>query len=248
MHHDPIGIDVVLSPHPDDAVLSTWSVLTGDRPAVVVNVCTAVPPTGTRGSFDAVFGVDDSAELMRTRLAEDEHALAMVGAAPRNLGFLDHQYRGSDLSPDEVTSAIEEIDVGAAALFAPAGIGGHADHLAVRAAALELATGLPIPLRLYAELPYAVRAGWPSWVTGRSARPHLVPEARWEAGLDSLPVPPGALRPCPIALSADEVEGKLRALRTYRTQFEVLNGGPIGLLTNAEVINFELHWEVALTG
>ena len=91
--------------------------------------------------------------------------------------------------------------------------------MAARDAAL--ATGMPVTL--YADLPYAARVGWPAWVTGAAPRQHWVPEARWELFLADVP---GRLRARAIALDAAQLAAKERAVRTYATQFEVLNGGP----------------------
>src|SRR5213075_2833374 len=49
---------VILSPHPDDAVLGCWSVLEGaDAPVHVVNVFAEIPSAGTRGGWDNECGV-----------------------------------------------------------------------------------------------------------------------------------------------------------------------------------------------
>jgi LmbE family N-acetylglucosaminyl deacetylase len=248
MQHDPSGGTVILSPHLDDAVLSAWSALSSEREAVVVNVCTGVPPDGTLGPFDAVFGASDSAELMRRRLAEDAAAMALTGCTAHNLGFLEDQYREAPLEAGAVGDALTAAAPRGAALWAPAGIGGHPDHHVVRTVALELARSGDVPLRLYADLPYAVRAGWPHWVTGDDPRPHLVPEARWQTDLASLALPDEALTPCPVRLRPAEVDRKLRALRSYETQFEVLNAGPLGRLTTPHIIGYELSWEVTLDG
>ncbi len=114
-------------------------------------------------------------------------------------------------------------------------LGGHVDHLACRDAALS--TGLPVTL--YADLPYAIRAGWPAWVTGRPPRPHLVPEERWEEYLPAIDLTPRAVR-----LPPEEVALRERALRAYATQFDALNGGPLGLLVHPEIQGFEVHWDV----
>src|ERR1700689_2859366 len=41
---DPSAPALVLSPHPDDAVLDCWSLLAGDRDVIVVNLFTGLPP------------------------------------------------------------------------------------------------------------------------------------------------------------------------------------------------------------
>jgi LmbE family N-acetylglucosaminyl deacetylase len=223
---------LIISPHLDDAVLSAWCDLPG---AVVANLCTAVPPAGVVGDFDRTKGADDGAAFMTARLAEDRAALRMAEVGSRlDLGFLDGQYRDGSLDPDAIRAALPPAE----AILAPAGLGGHPDHLAAREAAL--ATGVPVTL--YADLPYAARVGWPAWVTGEAPRPHHVPEARWELFLAAVP---GRLRPRALALDAGRREAKERALRTYATQFEILNGGPVNRLLNPAVLGFEVRWDVS---
>ena len=234
---------VVLSPHLDDAALSTWSVLTSPGEVVVLTVCSAVPEPGTLGTFDPLFGVDDSAQFMELRLAEDAVALAAAGRTSLPLGFLDHQYREGPLPVVEVAAAIRESVARGSRLVAPAAIGLHPDHLAVRAAAFELARH-GVPLSLYADLPYAARMGWPHWVTGARPRPYLVPEALWRDALDSMQTPHDRLAPRPVCLTDRGMKGKLSALEAYRSQFEALNQGPVALLANPEILRFELYWEV----
>lgn len=223
---------LIVSPHLDDAVLSAWCDLPG---AVVANLCTAIPPPGVVGDFDRTKGAADGADFMARRLAEDRAALALAGVGSRlDLGFLDAQYRDAPLDPDEIRAALPPAE----RILAPAGLGGHPDHVAAREAAL--ATGARVTL--YADLPYAARVGWPPWVTGDAARPHHVPQARWELFLAGIP---GSLSPRALALDASQRAAKERALRTYATQFEVLNGGPVNRLLNPAVLGFEVRWDVS---
>jgi LmbE family N-acetylglucosaminyl deacetylase len=219
----------VLSPHLDDAVLSAFSAL----PARVVNVCTGLPPAGTLTSWDRVCGARDSRAHMEERLEEDRAALAIAGVAePLSLGFLDVQYRTGPLDADELRRAVEAAAADAAEVWAPAGIGDHRDHLQVRDAAIALG----LPLRLYAELPYAVKFGWPAWVTGEEADPNLVPDGGWS-------LPDGAGEPTIHRLSEDRLQLKLQALRRYRTQFSALSRGKLGHIAHPSVIGFEVSWE-----
>ncbi len=237
------GPTVILSPHPDDAVLSAWKVLSSSADAQVLTVCTAVPDAGTVGSFDPLFGVSDSAAFMELRLGEDAEALASIRRTGTALGFLDHQYRDSPLPVGELGAAISGAVDQAARLVAPAAIGGHPDHVAVRSAAFELSRG-GVPLSLFADLPYAARMGWPHWVTGREPRPYLMPEVLWHEAMKSMPVPADHLKARPARLTAGVMAAKLAAVRAYRTQFDALNLGPVGFLTNPEILGFELYWNV----
>jgi hypothetical protein len=48
----------------------------------------------------------------------------------------------------------------------------------------------------------------------------------------------------PIALDREQQAAKEAAIRCYRTQFETLNGGPVGRLCQPAVLGFELRWDV----
>lgn len=169
----------------------------------------------------------------------------MAGRAGIYLPFLDGQYREVDPGRGALATALSEAVPAASTLHAPAGIGGHADHLLVRDLALDLSHSLQLPLTLYAELPYAARFGWPSWVTGAPADPRVVVDVDWELCLESAPVPRAALSSRVRRLDADERRAKLAAMRRYRTQFPLLNQGPIGLLEHPLVLSWEVSWSVA---
>jgi LmbE family N-acetylglucosaminyl deacetylase len=235
---------IVLSPHPDDAVLSAWTTLRAAADVRVIDVCTAVPADGVLGRFDPAFGVTESAPLMRERLLEDAEALAIAGRAATHLDFLDDQYRDVPLDAHALRDALAT-SIGAAEwLCAPAGIGVHPDHVVVRDVALTVAAERDIDVHLYAELPYAVNWGWPGWVTGIPPRPHLVPDARWRDDLRGLHFAYDDLSADVVRLDDDEVARKTRALECYRTQFEALNAGPLDRLRHPEIIRFELRWRV----
>jgi LmbE family N-acetylglucosaminyl deacetylase len=224
----------VLSPHLDDAVLSAWSALRGEAPVTVVNVFTGLPPAGAAAPWDALTGATDSRARMRERIAEDRAALAIAGVEARSLGLLDAHYRAEPLDSDALREAIASAVDGAAALWAPAGIGGHVDHVGVRDAALALG----IPWRMYADLPYAVKFGWPAWVTGEPEDPNLAIDADWRRWL-----PPGLeLEPTVHRLPPPEAELKLRAMRTYATQYAGLTRGSLDHLAHPLVLGYEVSW------
>ena len=248
MRLNTAGPVVVLSPHLDDALFSLWSVVTGREDVLVVNVCTGIPPPGPVPWWDRVTGATDSAELMRLRLAEDREALALAGREPVGLGLLDAHYGGSSVTASEVARRTAALVKEASSLYAPAGLGGHADHRATREAAFRLVEGSGIPVRLYADFPYAVRFGWPHWVSGETRELYRTPDAEWEMWLADVPCGPARLRPRVRRLSDAEVGERLSAMRLYQTQFAATNGGPIGRLESSYVLRFEVIWEVSVDG
>ena len=226
----------VLSPHLDDAVFSCWHVLAGAGGVRVVNVFSGVPAEGTPvPRWDRITGALDSAERVRERLAEDREALALAGREAVCLDFVEQQYGVAHPSVEELTSAFRGL--AADVLIAPAGIGGHAGHLVVRGAALELASEGQ-ECRFYADLPYATEFGWPAWVTGEEAVPYRDVDAAWRADAD--PLLEAGYRP-EVMLLPDEVQrSKLDAMRCYRSQLTALDGGPQQRLTHPELLRYEV--------
>lgn len=235
---------VVVSPHLDDAVLSTWSFLR--QPAAVdvgvVVLFAGLPAAGTTGAFDPIFGATDSRALVEQRRAEDREALAAAGRDPVHLDLLDVQYRTEPLVADEVEAALAPHASGATTIVIPAGIGRHEDHVLARDAGAAIARRTGARLVRYADLPYAANMGWPAWVTGADPDPTLVPDALWGALLDE--VDTGAAGRVAQVARFDEAErtAKLDALRCYRSQFAALDGGAVGRLTNPAVSAFEVCW------
>src|SRR5690242_15664601 len=97
MTHAPRPQCVVLSPHPDDAVLSTWHALVAGRDVRVVTVFDGVPRRGFVTSLDRARGAVESAALMRQRRDDDRAALALAGRRPIHGDLLDVDYRAFQL-------------------------------------------------------------------------------------------------------------------------------------------------------
>ena len=238
---------VVLSPHLDDAVIDCWSVLSSPASVTVVNVFAGVPSRDSLVHWDRLCGADRSAVFVECRLAEDREALQLVGREPVNLPLLAKSYRRPHQAPTfrrldaALTRELQEVSL----VYAPAVLGTvHPDHLLVRSYALALARS-GVPVQLYADLPYAVTFGWPHWVTEESPDPHLDVDVHWQATAARLPSVGERERAHVVRLSSKQAQTKLAAIRTYRTQFPMLNRGPIGLLTNPKIHGFEVFWPLA---
>jgi LmbE family N-acetylglucosaminyl deacetylase len=147
---------VVLSPHLDDAVLSLGALLArligaGHR-VQVWTAFTAGPDPATLPGRLRVFGD------YRVRIAEDDRALDLLGAGRRRLGLPERLWRdprpaglsGVFRTPptqagfSELPTLVELIGQAladpAVRLYAPLGIGHHADHVEVALAAFRAAT------------------------------------------------------------------------------------------------------------
>ena len=228
---------MILSPHFDDAVLSCWTVLQ-EGPATVVNVFAEPPPPGVEPSaWDRTTGARDACEHALDRRREDAEVLGALGAAQVNLPFRSGDYRPREQDTGPLLKAIRPHVAGARAVFAPAGIGRHPEHFAVRAAAVALhERGTPVIL--YAELPYCCHYGWPHWVTGEEPERHLDLVYDWERSLRRGEVSLAAESARTTSLSREEQERKLAAVQGYRTQWP----GMARLLSHDDALGYELFW------
>jgi hypothetical protein len=243
LHVDPAAPELVLSPHWDDAVLDCWSLLAGERRLRVVNLFAGVPAPGTHGVWEEIMGVSDSAARTRERIAEDARALALAGREPCNLPLLDDRYRrptGSVLDLNDLDRALTAEVQSASHVYVPAGIGAHPDHLlARRYGRMLLRHGMPVTL--YAELPYCIFHGWPSWVDGREPAPNRNVDAYWQSFLRDVPEMPALHSAAVERLDDATASTKCKALQCYETS---LNYGARRLLETPEFHRFEVRWEL----
>jgi LmbE family N-acetylglucosaminyl deacetylase len=230
---------VILSPHLDDAVLSCWSVLTADEDVAVLNVFTGAPEAGSGARWwDRMTGAADSAERMRERLDEDRTALALAGREARGLGLLEAQYREANKTPDVFGSISSALPPGCA-VFAPAAMGDHADHVLVRDAGLALCRA-EVPVTLYADLPHAIARGWPTWVAGAAGVPGV--DMEWELSLHGARLNGHATEARIHRLDADSLAHKIEALRAYVSQFPGLDAMAFRPLLNPGTLPYEVFW------
>lgn len=244
---DPAGPTVILSPHLDDAVLSAFTMLDGPGEVLVVNVCDGVPPLGRASDWVRLCGGSDDAEQMRLRHSEDRAALATAGRTAIGLGLLETDERPPEATAEAIAERLSSAVPAAAGLVAPVGMGSHLDHLATRDAALTIAAAAgALGLELYADIPYALRAGWPPPISGAAPDPHLDPGVPWERALRRVPVARERLVQVVTRLDATARERKRRALDCYASQLAALAGGPHRRFDD-DVLAFEVRWQVTPT-
>ncbi len=205
---------VVLSTHFDDAVLSCYSVL--GSATTVVTVLAGVPREGVLGEWDEEGGATTSRERVLERREEDRQALALSGSSYLHLDFHEEQHVGAANSPTiaNLAEGLRPIVGPADLVYAPAGILNN-EHKWVRDAALALR---PDAI-LYADLPYALKAGF-------------------ELSAD---VPPAGRTPRDLYLDAELAAEKIRAFECYRTQIDQLVDA-FGPFVNAEGLGREVFW------
>jgi hypothetical protein len=239
---------VLLSPHWDDAVLDCWSVLAGDGELRVMNVFAGFPPPGRLTLWDAITGAEDSAERARERAAEDAVALASAGHEPLSLPFLDTQYRRSGPPTlRDIDDAVSAHAGAASRVYVPAGLGSHPDHLLARRYGRMLRRA-GMPVTLYADLPYCVLHGWPDWVDGREPDSYRHVDAFWLSFLEDVPEMPPLRSADVVRLEPAAAAAKLRAMRSYETQFSALSYGATEMLADPAIHGLEVRWELLAPG
>jgi LmbE family N-acetylglucosaminyl deacetylase len=223
-------LNLILSPHFDDAVLSLGGCIAkSPERAVIVTVFAGTPTDEVAGRWDRLSGFAGAADAMRARSQENDAALAVLGVPPgqiRNLAHLDAQYRRLDGTPPvDLRSVIAE-DIrqvvhdygGRVNLLAPASAW-HPDHQIVTEAALDLCKGggcSQAELFLYQDQPYAYlelrRTSLIPLRFVQFARLANIVRERFGFGLEA-----GLL-----GLEEAQIAKKSSALKQYKSQFPVI--------------------------
>lgn len=181
-------MNVVVSPHLDDAVLSYGGALAAaDTPTTVVTVFAGMPPAWSWPTpFDNSCGFPDSQTAVWCRRLEDFHACSALGAWPQHLEYLDGQY-GLPRSELLIAMRLRDLFNDADEIAVPLGLL-HPDHRLVASICQAILHDSPRrSFVVYADLPGAAlepthipgalrgweRAGW-----------SLVP-VEWEVDLES---------------------------------------------------------------
>ena len=146
---------VVISPHLDDAVFACGALLAAHPGATVLSIFAGDPPADqplTPWDRDCGFAPGD--DVMAMRRAEDAEALALLGATPLWLDFLDAQY-GATPSVETLASALRMsiAQIAPDTLFIPLGLF-HSDHVLTHRAALQALTGLRVVCYAYEDALY----------------------------------------------------------------------------------------------
>ena len=167
-------INIIISPHLDDAVFSLGGLISKENTkTTIINVFSKVPEKPLFTFWDRMCGFTNSTKAMDTRLREDKLALFGLGI-PENsikyLSYLDKQYRKDikkyqkefklKISCD-IEESIKDLLPNNIRLFIPMNAL-HKDHRLVRDIGIELYKKLyqdknNISLYLYQDMPYTFR-------------------------------------------------------------------------------------------
>jgi len=238
---------VAVSPHLDDAALSASAAL-GRGGATVVTIFTALPPQDRPVTWwDRLTGATSSLERQRERLAEDVAAMRLLSARGVHLDEPEALYRDGDPDLCLAVARLTEILGAADEVWLPSAIGGHRDHMLARDAGLRAAVAAGrSEVVLYADFPYVIAYGWPSWVSGGPNRGYL-DAGFWLADqLSSAALDPGDLTPVVTRLSPAQRAVKAELIAAYRSQAPALRLAPPALAADPSKLDYELSWRMAL--
>ncbi len=239
-------MNIILSPHFDDAVLSLGGLLAQEgSDTLVATFFTSTPQTPLIRKWDTMCGFADSDQAMRERTEENRRALDFFGVTDdriRNYPHLDAQYRlvrGAPVPPEpeldasiekEISALLEESATEPVKVFIP-GFGMHDDHAVVKRAALAAAQSLPaehtIAFFFYQELPYAgeilgntYSRSLKDFLMGKKPEPFNSALLEHAITQGAYPVSPGI-----IPLTRANMEKKLAGIACYASQVTHLGGG-----------------------
>ncbi len=202
---------IYISPHLDDAVLSCGGLIyeqvQSGMPVSLWTICAGEPPPGELSPLAQVchfqWGTTGGPETVSLRIREDRAAAALLGAQSDYFAIPDCIYRrgpqGDLLYTEDVfgprhpaevdldrqiTAALAERLRPDDTLVCPLSIGGHVDHVLVRAAVENLHR----PLVYYADIPYLLKQpdAPETAACGMTARLYPVGAPgleRWQAGI-----------------------------------------------------------------
>jgi LmbE family N-acetylglucosaminyl deacetylase len=217
---------VVVSPHCDDAPLSTYASVLTRHAATVIAVFDGVPDEGVQGEWDALTSDQASSEIAIIRVIEDADACHSLNVDRVSLSYLDAQYGPEAIDVEALAvSIVEAAPPGVTDMSIPAAIGSHPDHVAARDAGLLAGRQLGARVWLHGDLPYGVsQAEWPT--------PPIDLDPSWSVG-----------EPVVVELDDETQQQKLELLRHYKTQFDLLDG-PERFLTGPGNMAHEVLWPV----
>jgi LmbE family N-acetylglucosaminyl deacetylase len=223
----------VVSPHLDDAVMGCGQLLASHPGATVITVFAGVPPSyPVPGWWSRLGGFGPGDDVMGARRAEDESALASLGATPLWLDFLESMFAGDDPPPaaadvaDGLAAALAELDP--TLVLVPLGLANPEHTLTHDAALLVRQRGLG--------------ARDPAWI------------AYQELGYDAVPgllawriatLFKAAVWPTPVAMPTDPGhERKRAALARYESQVRALDAD-WDLARRLDAPAVEHYWRLA---
>ncbi|MSR78653.1 MAG: hypothetical protein EXS59_00700 [Candidatus Taylorbacteria bacterium] len=217
------GINLILSPHLDDATLSLGGFMAESKtPVVVVTFFAGKPQTAVNSGWDKISGFIDSDEAVTSRIEENIKALKQEGAHPLNLGYIDFQYESDKeasyrqknilLIEHDIETILREFrNSKQLSIYGPSEFGSkitHPDHKLLHDAFTNVAKrvriGDKIHFYFYEDFPYVKRYELSNNISLKSFL------ERENEGV--------SLKEWPIEIPTSSLDKKVDAINTYESQ------------------------------
>lgn len=220
----PLDRLLVVSPHLDDGVFACGQLLAAHPGSTVLTVFAGAPADeDMRTEWDQRCGFRSSRDAIDTRRKEDREALALLGARPVWLSFIDSQYRATPTAEDIAAALIACLEALASeAVLVPMGLF-HSDHTLVHEACLQAVHARPE--RLWLAYEDALYRRIPGLLQQRLL-------ALAQAGICATPAFPPHSGP---------LTDKQRAVMAYASQLRAF-----GKHGYSDVLASEHYWQLAL--
>ncbi len=217
-------VNIILSPHYDDAVLSLGGFITKNKasePIIVATFFTGAPTVATSTAWDIASGFKDSTEAVKARIAENARALNGKNITLVDYGYLDNQYRNqsddSDLLAQNISKDIQALiasQAGNVNVYGPADFGSgitHPDHKLLHDAYVDSIASFPktnVSFYFYEDFPYIEKFNASST---HSIQNYLEQETGF------------LLEPTPVLLSDGQLAEKESRIGAYDSQIKALD-------------------------
>lgn len=176
---------LVISPHLDDAALGAAELITSHPGVTVLTVFAGAPPRypDPPTTWDAAGGFRSGDDVAALRRVEDARAMDVLGAEPRWLDFVDHQYlaREERPLPSAVALALAAVisELAPTSVFMPLGLA-NPDHSVTHEAAMLVradgtGTGDQPAWFCYQDAGYCNIPGIVAWRVGKLFRSNAWP-------------------------------------------------------------------------
>jgi len=224
------SMNIILSPHLDDAVFNIWHIL-NQKNTQLITVFSGLPNENHATLWDRIGGFKKSRDMMEARRLENETALSGVGVRIVNLDFLDNQYMTEERDEAELYNQIKAKVAKKDIIYSPIAAGKiyrHPDHVLLREIGLKLKKeGYKVVF--YADIPYMQIPQKPgnSYVSRLEKRIFTITGEK--------------LKVTVISLGKNELIKKIIAMKAYETQFTITNLTSFGTLAKKANIQSEIE-------
>ena len=223
-------MNIVLSPHLDDAVFNIWHILI-QKNTQLITVFAGLPNKNHTTLWDRVGGFKKSRDMMEARRQENEIALKGLGVTIVNLDFLDNQYINEARDEADLYNQIRSRVAKTDTVYAPIAASKlyrHPDHVLLREIGLKLKKqGYRVVF--YADIPYMQIPKKPGAAYLRRLERRIVSFTGEK------------LKVSVISLDKNEVMEKNSAMKAYETQFTITNLTSFGMLGKKANIQSEIE-------